>query len=73
MQARLTLLCESLKKTSEEGWAVLNILHREAGRVAALDLGYAPGVAELKAAKPKVGFIKKYVISFLKFYWMVRI
>jgi len=54
LQARLTLLCESLKKTSEEGWAVLNILHREAGRVAALDLGYAPGVAELKAAKPKV-------------------
>jgi len=35
-------------------WAVLNVLHRVASQVAALDLGYKSGVAEAREAKPKV-------------------
>jgi len=35
-------------------WAVLNVLHRVASQVAALDLGYRAGVAEVREAKPKV-------------------
>jgi len=35
-------------------WAVLNVLHRVASQVAALDLGYKSGVAEARNAKPKV-------------------
>lgn len=38
----------------EEDWKVLNVLHRVAGQVAALDLGYKAGVAEVVAARPKV-------------------
>lgn len=33
------------------------MLHRVASQVAALDLGYTPGVAKLKAAPPKVLFL----------------
>merc|ERR1740131_24604 len=35
-------------------WAVLNVLHRVASQVAALDLGYKPGVDAVREAKPKV-------------------
>jgi len=35
-------------------WQVLNVLHRVASQVAALDLGYRAGVAEVRAAQPKV-------------------
>merc|ERR1711990_778309 len=34
--------------------AVVNVLHRVASQVAALDLGYKSGVAEAREAKPKV-------------------
>jgi len=37
-----------------EDWKVLNVLHRVASQVAALDLGYKAGVAEVREAKPKV-------------------
>ena len=35
-------------------WAVLNVLHRLASQVAALDLGYRAWVPEVREAKPKV-------------------
>jgi len=35
-------------------WKVLNVLHRVASQVAALDLGWKAGVSEVRAAKPKV-------------------
>merc|ERR1712183_524296 len=38
----------------ESDWAVLNVLHRVASQVAALDLGYNAGVAEARNAKPIV-------------------
>ncbi|KAK1876661.1 NADH-ubiquinone oxidoreductase 75 kDa subunit mitochondrial [Dissostichus eleginoides] len=37
----------------EEGWKVLNILHRVASQVAALDLGYKAGVDAIRALLPK--------------------
>ncbi|XP_074483775.1 NADH-ubiquinone oxidoreductase 75 kDa subunit, mitochondrial [Sebastes fasciatus] len=41
----------------EEGWKVLNVLHRVAGQVAALDLGYKAGVDAIRANPPKVLFL----------------
>uniref|UniRef100_A0A8D8LWD8 NADH-ubiquinone oxidoreductase 75 kDa subunit, mitochondrial n=1 Tax=Cacopsylla melanoneura TaxID=428564 RepID=A0A8D8LWD8_9HEMI len=38
-------------------WKVLNILQKAASQVAALDLGYKPGTASIKAKKPKVLFL----------------
>jgi len=39
---------------AEADWRVLNVLHRVASQVAALDLGWKAGVSDIKAAKPKV-------------------
>ncbi|KAF3857174.1 hypothetical protein F7725_009033, partial [Dissostichus mawsoni] len=41
----------------EEGWKVLNVLHRVASQVAALDLGYKAGVDAIRANPPKVLFL----------------
>jgi NADH dehydrogenase (ubiquinone) Fe-S protein 1 len=40
-----------------DGWKVLNILHRVASQVAALDLGYKMGVAEIRNSPPKVLYL----------------
>ena len=40
--------------SSAEGARRFNVLHRYASQVAALDLGYTPGLGGLRAAKPKV-------------------
>jgi len=49
-------ISEKAKSTSgcDPEWRVLNVLHRIASQVAALDLGYKAGVIEALAAKPKV-------------------
>uniref|UniRef100_A0A3Q3N6P8 NADH-ubiquinone oxidoreductase 75 kDa subunit, mitochondrial n=1 Tax=Mastacembelus armatus TaxID=205130 RepID=A0A3Q3N6P8_9TELE len=41
----------------EGGWKVLNILHRVASQVAALDLGYKAGVDAIRKNPPKVLFL----------------
>ncbi|XP_070786417.1 NADH-ubiquinone oxidoreductase 75 kDa subunit, mitochondrial-like isoform X2 [Enoplosus armatus] len=41
----------------EEGWKVLNVLHRVASQVAALDLGYKAGVDAIRNNPPKVLFL----------------
>uniref|UniRef100_A0A665VM21 NADH-ubiquinone oxidoreductase 75 kDa subunit, mitochondrial n=1 Tax=Echeneis naucrates TaxID=173247 RepID=A0A665VM21_ECHNA len=41
----------------EEGWKVLNVLHRVASQVAALDLGYKAGVDSIRKNPPKVLFL----------------
>ncbi|XP_028831415.1 NADH-ubiquinone oxidoreductase 75 kDa subunit, mitochondrial [Denticeps clupeoides] len=41
----------------EDGWKVLNVLHRVASQVAALDLGYKPGVEAIRNNCPKVVFL----------------
>ncbi|XP_038153316.1 NADH-ubiquinone oxidoreductase 75 kDa subunit, mitochondrial-like [Cyprinodon tularosa] len=38
----------------EDGWKVLNVLHRVASQVAALDLGYKAGVEAIRKNPPKV-------------------
>ncbi|ENN77918.1 hypothetical protein HUJ04_007851 [Dendroctonus ponderosae] len=35
-------------------WKVLNVLHKVASQVAALDIGYAPGVDKIRESNPKV-------------------
>merc|ERR1740129_525806 len=37
-----------------KSWPILNVMNRVASQVAALDLGYKPGVSEVRQAKPKV-------------------
>lgn len=41
----------------EDGWKVLNVLHRVASQVAALDLGYKAGVDAIRKNPPKVLFL----------------
>ncbi|XP_008424873.1 NADH-ubiquinone oxidoreductase 75 kDa subunit, mitochondrial [Poecilia reticulata] len=41
----------------EDGWKVLNVLHRVASQVAALDLGYKAGVDTIRKNPPKVLFL----------------
>ncbi|CAG0878980.1 unnamed protein product [Darwinula stevensoni] len=43
--------------TVESNWRVLNVLHRVASQVAALDLGYKPGVDVIRKHPPKVLFL----------------
>ncbi|XP_015750666.1 PREDICTED: NADH-ubiquinone oxidoreductase 75 kDa subunit, mitochondrial-like, partial [Acropora digitifera] len=47
-----------LKKSSkvDKEWKVLNVLHRVASQVAALDIGYKPGVSNM-SEKPKLLFL----------------
>ncbi|EFA09221.1 NADH-ubiquinone oxidoreductase 75 kDa subunit, mitochondrial [Tribolium castaneum] len=40
-----------------EGWKVFNILHKVASQVAALDVGYTPGVDKIRENNPKVIFL----------------
>jgi len=40
-----------------DDWKVLNVLHRVASQVAALDLGYTPGVEAVRDMKPEVLFM----------------
>merc|ERR1719266_2488964 len=49
-------IAAKLRQTSgaPKSWPILNVLNRVASQVAALDLGYKPGVAEVRQAKPKV-------------------
>jgi len=44
-------------KSGTDGWKVLNILHRVASQVAALDLGYKLGVADIRNSPPKVLYL----------------
>merc|ERR1712142_242145 len=47
-------IANNAKAGTDPDWKVLNVLHRVASQVAALDLGYKAGVSEVRAAKPKV-------------------
>jgi len=44
-------------KSQDPDWKVLNVLHREANQVGALDLGLTPGVDAIKSGKPSVVFM----------------
>lgn len=46
-----------LRANADPDWRVLNVLHRVASQVAALDLGYTAGVAAVRQLKPKVLYL----------------
>lgn len=52
-------LAQTLRVTSDAGpeWKVLNVLHRVASQVAALDIGYKAGVDAIRENPPKVLFL----------------
>jgi NADH dehydrogenase (ubiquinone) Fe-S protein 1 len=56
--SKVQRMCATLRAQGqiESTWPVLNVLHRVASQVAALDLGYAPGAQKIRDAKPKVLF-----------------
>uniref|UniRef100_A0A0P4WLN3 NADH-ubiquinone oxidoreductase 75 kDa subunit, mitochondrial n=1 Tax=Scylla olivacea TaxID=85551 RepID=A0A0P4WLN3_SCYOL len=59
LYARLQQLAHQLRAGCEGGaeWRVLNVLHRVASQVAALDLGYTPGVSKVRNAPPQVLYL----------------
>ncbi|XP_064100257.1 NADH-ubiquinone oxidoreductase 75 kDa subunit, mitochondrial-like [Macrobrachium nipponense] len=59
LYAKLLELSQKIRLGCEGGsdWRVLNVLHRVASQVAALDLGYIPGVANIRNSPPKVLFM----------------
>ncbi|XP_071484351.1 NADH-ubiquinone oxidoreductase 75 kDa subunit, mitochondrial-like [Diadema antillarum] len=59
IHAAVSSLAHSARVSSSapENWKVLNVLHRVASQVAALDLGYRPGVDYIRENKPKVLFL----------------
>ena len=50
-------LCSQLQKQSGTNWRIFNILQKVASQVAALDLGYKPGVEEIRNANPKILYL----------------
>ncbi|XP_075685959.1 NADH-ubiquinone oxidoreductase 75 kDa subunit, mitochondrial [Rhinoderma darwinii] len=59
IHAAVSILAQNARSSSgvPENWKVLNILHRVASQVAALDLGYKPGVDAIRKNPPKVLFL----------------
>lgn len=57
--AALLSAVSSLAQKAQAGgdWRVLNVLHRVASQVAALDVGYQPGVQAIREKPPKVLFM----------------
>ncbi|XP_067370834.1 NADH-ubiquinone oxidoreductase 75 kDa subunit, mitochondrial-like isoform X2 [Channa argus] len=52
-----TIAQNLLSRGVEKTWKVLNVLHRVASQVAALDIGYKPGVDPIRKNPPKVLFL----------------
>ncbi|XP_042566686.1 NADH-ubiquinone oxidoreductase 75 kDa subunit, mitochondrial-like isoform X2 [Clupea harengus] len=59
LHAAVSTIAQNARVTSgvEDNWKVLNVLHRVASQVAALDLGYKPGVEAIRQDPPKVLFL----------------
>uniref|UniRef100_A0A3Q3XJ91 NADH-ubiquinone oxidoreductase 75 kDa subunit, mitochondrial n=1 Tax=Mola mola TaxID=94237 RepID=A0A3Q3XJ91_MOLML len=59
IMAALSTIAQNARVSSgvEETWKVLNVLHRVASQVAALDLGYKPGVEAIRKNPPKLLFL----------------
>ncbi|XP_071389407.1 NADH-ubiquinone oxidoreductase 75 kDa subunit, mitochondrial isoform X1 [Centroberyx affinis] len=59
IMAAVSTIAQNARVSSgvEESWKVLNVLHRVASQVAALDLGYKPGVEAIRKNPPKVLFL----------------
>ncbi|XP_077175354.1 NADH-ubiquinone oxidoreductase 75 kDa subunit, mitochondrial [Paroedura picta] len=59
IHAAISTIAQNVKTKSGAGaeWKVLNVLHRVASQVAALDLGYKPGVDTIRKNPPKVLYL----------------
>ncbi|MBN3296752.1 NDUS1 oxidoreductase, partial [Amia calva] len=59
IHAAVSAIAQSARASSgvQDNWKVLNVLHRAASQVAALDLGYKPGVEVIRKNPPKVLFL----------------
>ncbi|XP_068602173.1 NADH-ubiquinone oxidoreductase 75 kDa subunit, mitochondrial isoform X2 [Brachionichthys hirsutus] len=59
IMAAVSTIAQSARVSSgvEGTWKVLNVLHRVASQVAALDLGYKPGVDAIRKNPPKLLFL----------------
>ncbi|XP_023146073.2 NADH-ubiquinone oxidoreductase 75 kDa subunit, mitochondrial [Amphiprion ocellaris] len=59
IMAAVSTIAQNARVSSgvDETWKVLNVLHRVASQVAALDLGYKPGVEAVRKNPPKVLFL----------------
>jgi NADH dehydrogenase (ubiquinone) Fe-S protein 1 len=59
IHANVSTLAQKVRTSSGcgEDWRVLNVLHRHAGQVAALDLGYKAGVDPVRDSKPQLLFL----------------
>ncbi|KAK0150755.1 NADH-ubiquinone oxidoreductase subunit, mitochondrial [Merluccius polli] len=59
VMAAVATISQNARNSSEVdgSWKVLNVLHRVASQVAALDLGYKPGVEAIRKNPPKVLFL----------------
>ncbi|XP_035249481.1 NADH-ubiquinone oxidoreductase 75 kDa subunit, mitochondrial-like isoform X2 [Anguilla anguilla] len=59
LHSTVAAIAHSARSSSGAGdtWKVLNVLHRAASQVAALDLGYRPGVDTVRGNPPKVLFL----------------
>ncbi|XP_039613802.1 NADH-ubiquinone oxidoreductase 75 kDa subunit, mitochondrial [Polypterus senegalus] len=57
--AAVSTIAQNAKASSgvEDSWKVLNVLHRVASQVAALDLGYKAGIEAIRKNPPKVLFL----------------
>nr|XP_023683617.1 NADH-ubiquinone oxidoreductase 75 kDa subunit, mitochondrial [Paramormyrops kingsleyae] len=59
LHALVSTIAQNARASSgvQDSWKVLNVLHRVASQVAALDLGYKPGVEAIRKNPPKVLFL----------------
>ncbi|XP_063069423.1 NADH-ubiquinone oxidoreductase 75 kDa subunit, mitochondrial-like [Engraulis encrasicolus] len=59
LHAAVSTIAQKARLSSgvNDSWRVLNVLHRTASQVAALDLGYKPGVEAIRQIPPKVVFL----------------
>ncbi|NWR44279.1 NDUS1 oxidoreductase, partial [Regulus satrapa] len=59
IHAAVSTIAQNARAKSGAGadWKVMNILHRVASQVAALDLGFKPGVEEIRKNPPKVLYL----------------
>lgn len=53
----VSTIAQNLREERTDDWRIFNVLHKHAGQVAALDLGYKSGVEAIKKAKPSLLFL----------------
>jgi len=57
IHARIAELAGKVRQATSATGKILNVLHRVASQVAALDLGYKAGVEEIRSTKPKLLYL----------------